>query len=122
MTDEGFFELKVENMNKLISSIEERGEGKAEVTHSPEKLRDNAHNLQYRSGWDFKDAVDAVLTDEAISRQIDRQAGVGLDVSEVVRELANEVVREYVKNILNDKEIQPAFRGKVKDLVDVRER
>jgi len=121
MTDESGFELKITNMSKIEKAIIANGSNRAEVKLNQDRLDGNEHNLRYRTGWDFNDACETSLTDEKINIVIDSKAGIGLDWEEVTRELANEVVREYVQNILADKKIQPLYRGKAKDIIEVRE-
>lgn len=121
MTDESGFELKITNMSKIKKAIVANGTNRAEVKLNQDRLNGNEHNLRYRTGWDFNDACEASLTDEKINIVVETNAGIGLDWEEVTRELANEVVREYVQNILSDKKIQPLYRGKAKDIIEVRE-
>lgn len=121
MTNDSGFELKITNMSKIEKAITANGTNRAEVKLNQDRLDGNEHNLRYRTGWDFNDACESSLTDEKINIVIETNAGIGLDWEEVTRELANEVVREYVQNILADKKIQPLNRGKAKDIIEVRE-
>lgn len=120
MTEESYTRLDITNMSQIKKSVQSNGDNKVVVTLKVDRLNGNDHNLRYRAEWDFNDACEDALTDESINNIIEVNAGTGMDWEAVVKEMANEVVRAYVQNILSDKKIQPLYRGRVKDLIDVK--
>ena len=110
--------LTVQNWDAVSDEISKDLNGS--ITISNESLKDNKHNLQYRTTWALKDAEEKVLTASSIDAAFDSY-GEWDDGEAGLQKLGRQIYAEAIANIMADQKIAQNRKEDAKNAIVMRE-
>lgn len=110
--------LTVQNWDAVSKEIGEILSGSVRISN--ESLKDNKHNLQYRTTWALKDAEEKVLTASAIDAAFDSY-GEWDEGEAGLQKLGRQIYAEVIANIMADTKIAQDRKNDAKNSITLKE-